>query len=200
MTGQLEALSSQDLDLRSSWLSEDLITKEVVLYHPDGRMKLDLDYQGIKSIQDEREIKYGALVLPDGAYESSSGLEFKRQDLEKYGLLEGFLTGRWPTKNEVMGNLLWQALAGGNKLLKDFVDMAFYEVEKYKQSHTGIGWSFSFPRAMGIFLSPNQDVSTMEPWFLTGVHSRFCAGTAWLGDSLETKIIAVTPQEENCKN
>jgi len=116
MQRRLDALGDP---VEDAWWMNSFHTADIVAYHPSGRIKIVLDSQVLREINDMSAFEYGDLALPDGAYEKLQGEEFRRQDVEKYA------RGIHLTQNEALNNPFWKAWARDEALLEEYVRAVF---------------------------------------------------------------------------
>lgn len=127
---------------------------DVIVYHPDGRVKLVYDSKDLRKLNTESPLSAGALVLPDGAWESLGGEEFSHDRLALY-------VGKRRSKDSTKGNPFWQWLARDDQALLDaYADQMF---DRVKQRY---GYD---EEAMGIFISSSNNVPVLRLWCLGGV-------------------------------
>ncbi|MBI2498928.1 hypothetical protein HYV88_01660 [Candidatus Woesearchaeota archaeon] len=96
----------------------------------------------MRKINPDSPLSLGALVLPDGAYESlDADLELSKRDIEKY-------TGEPLTKRQAKSNPIWRTFAGNDQdLLNDYVNAVFSQAKT----------RFRYDENMGIYVSSPQE-------------------------------------------
>ncbi|MEK6917753.1 MAG: hypothetical protein AABW51_02290 [Nanoarchaeota archaeon] len=153
-------------EVRSSYVDNYFDTGDVVVYHPDGRIKIALDSKELRGINPQSQLRSGALVLPDGVYNTIQGAEFKKSDLEKY-------TGDLLSARQARKNPLWQTLARDKNLLEEYADFVFKETKD----------RFSYDKNMGIYLGSAIDVPTLRAWCVRWLdYGSSAGGVGGLGD------------------
>lgn len=176
------------LEGKLDWDDSDFASGDVIVYHPDGRVKLVYDSEDLRrlappelssnpeewgtwaSIDKDlrrltREQSYG-LVLPDcGAWESLDGRVFDRDEIAKYA-------GKYQSKDSAKGNPFWQWLSRGDHgLLGAYVDQMFSRINSL----------YSRDNAMAISVAqnnPNIPVPSIRLWSLGGATNSSGGGNA----------------------
>ncbi len=161
---------------KSDWMNNYFFLGDAVVYHPDGRrIKVALDSKHLKEINPQSELRSGALILPDGIYNTIQGQEFKRSELEKY-------TGNSLTAKAVKKNPLWLALARDQNLLNEYTDFIFREAEA----------RFAYDKNMGLYLDSASDVPKLRAWCVNWLEVRSCAN-GWLSlDVDDGRLVGVS--------
>ncbi len=183
MKKRLEVADYKNEAVRDSWLLNYFDTGDAVLYHPDGRIKIVLDYQLARELNPKSRLKNGALMLPDGAYEGADCPEFKIDDLAKYGMYE------WLKRKKVSNHPIWKALAGDDKLLDAYGDMIFRKGKEIYNHDT----------VMGVFLADAQDVPTMRLWYAVRLGWSGAGGSLRL-DGGDGRLVGVAPEAHVTQN
>src|SRR3989338_10825424 len=64
---------NSDADVKTSYMDNYFDTGDVVVYHPDGRVKIVLDSQTLRDVTLNNELRNGALVLTEDDYSALQG-------------------------------------------------------------------------------------------------------------------------------
>ncbi|MFH1173898.1 MAG: hypothetical protein V1725_02070 [archaeon] len=121
MRVRLEALSAPK-EIRDSWWRPDIYTGDAMLYHPDYKIKLVRDAYLIRELNAKSEVFEGQIVLPEFAYEQTTGVEFDNEFLR--------CNHEFHSLEEVLDNPLWNALARDPELLKKYATAVFKETNE----------------------------------------------------------------------
>ena len=173
MKRRLEARNASET-VKDSWLYNYFDTGDAIAYHPDGMGKIVLDAKQLRELTPESRLSNGALILPDGIYESLEGRELSKSDLEKYA------SGNRLKQKEVISNPVWQALSEDENLLKEYTNLVF---------------SQGYDKAMAIYRVSSQDIPTMRSWYvgrLDVVYVRSGANGRFLLDCDFGRLVGVT--------
>ncbi len=146
-------------EVRSAWHDNYFDTGDGVVYHPDGRIKVVHDAKFLRELNPQSKLNNGALVLPDGTYDSLAGQEFTREEISKY--VERSLSSK-----EAKSNPLWQALARDPNLLNDYVDFVFAEKTKRR---------FSYDQNMGLYVADKPKDEQGRSWYVLWLEDRSSA-------------------------
>jgi len=128
-------------DKRDTWwnTSWGFETFDAFVEHPDRKVKIVVnapffkDYSQPWKLFPEGKDPWGALILPDGMYETLEGPEFTFEDISKYRQ-PGYLSHFPPY---VLNNPIWNVLVK-RESLKQFVDAVFNEQrERMNRSNSG---------------------------------------------------------------
>ena len=149
MRRRLEVLNSPG-NVRSSYWDNYFDTGDAIAYHPDGKAKIVLDTRQLRELTPSSQLKDNALVLPAGVYDELEGVEFSREDLEKYA------SGEWLKQKDVTSNKIWQALARDGKLLDDYAKAVFSQVRERYDSNI----------SMALFVDSARDVPIIRSWYV----------------------------------
>lgn len=144
MRRRLEARNASE-SVKDSWLYNYFDTGDAMAYHSDGKAKIVLNAKQLRELNPESKLGNGALILPDGIYESLEGQEFSRSNLEKHA------SGDWLKQREAKSNPIWQALARDKALLEEYTNLVF---------------SQGYDKAMALYRASPQDIPTMRSWFV----------------------------------
>src|SRR3989344_5450852 len=120
---------------KKDWKGSYFFTGDAVAYHPDKKFKIVSDAEILRNLNAESKLESGALILPEGMYETLEGEEFLYKNVQK--LLEKELS-----QADVLKNPLWKAVARDQALLEEYVPRMFAEMKK----------SFDYEENMGIYL------------------------------------------------
>jgi len=145
MCGRLEGKLSFDENYHSG---------DVIVYHPDGRVKLVWDSQDLRRLHLASGRRSGALVLPNGVWESLDGYIPSEGDLVKYTDVVKKQLNHRATENP-----FWRWLARGDQgLLGEYADRMV--------SHAKSRGYLS--GAMAVYLgNPKMDVLALRLWRLS---------------------------------
>ena len=142
---------NSDADVKSFYMDNWFDTGDAVVYHPDGRVKIVLDSQTLRSMTPESPRNGGALILTAENYDALQGEEFKKGKLGK--------TGDWLLRADVKSHPVWKVLARDQALLNDYTDYIFTEGKH--------------DTAMGIFPgSANGETPEMRAWCVCRLEGR----------------------------
>ena len=144
MKRRLEARNASET-IKDSWLYNYFDTGDAISYHPDGKAKVVLNAKQLRELTPSSGLSNGALILPDGVYESLQGLELNKSDLKKYA------SGNWLKQKEVISNPIWQALSEDENLLKEYAGLVF---------------SQGYDNAMAVYSASAKDAPTMRSWYV----------------------------------
>ena len=165
-----------DKALKATWFYNYFDTGDAIVYHPDGKVKIVLDAQALKEMSATSELSNGALILPDGAYESLQGPEFTRKELEG-------LTGKVLSQTAVRENPVWQALARDQAVLESYADAVFREAKTL----------YNYNENMGLYVAAAQKQPTMRTWCVNYIGGRSYACGSDLGDG-GSRLVGVAPK------
>jgi len=138
---------NSDADVKTSYMDNYFDTGDVVVYHPDGRVKIVLDSQTLRDVTPNTQRVGGGLLLTEYAYNTLQGEEFKKGKLRK--------VNEWISRKDVKAHPVWKVLARDQGLLNDYVDYIFAEGKQ----------RFGYDPAMGVF--PDYSIvgtSKMRVW------------------------------------
>ncbi|MBU1051108.1 MAG: hypothetical protein KJ718_00970 [Nanoarchaeota archaeon] len=134
-------------DVKSAWTDNYFDTGDAVAYHPDGRMKVDLDSAQLRQITPESQRVGGAIALTEDLYNAIDAEEFTRAELEGH-------IGNQLTREQAKANPVWRVLARDQALLNDYVDHVFTEGKQ----------RFGYDEAMGVFPDSAGDTPKLRAW------------------------------------
>jgi len=175
MRSRLEAISSGDSWQKDYWLSSYLDSGDGAAYS-GGKVKVVLGSDNLRRINDDSELRSGALVVSDGDYGNLEGEEFSRSQLGMAGI-EKLLS-----KKQVRDHPVWKALAGDSHLLSEYAGMIFSEMNE----------QYGFDEGMGIYLASEQEVPTMRSWVVGTLHQRSDARSFYnLNNYSLTRLVGV---------
>ncbi len=174
MHGRLEGKLSLDVYYDSG---------DAILYHPDGRMKLVQDSQDLQRLNAKSWLHSGALVLPDGAWNTLDGIIFSREYLASSAKPR-------LSKQEVLNNRVWQWLArDDNHLLGEYADRVFSRAHPRSPGHD---------TAMGIYLSKKKMNNTvLRSWCLGNMDDGEAGGDFRL-DNVGSRLVGIEPKAPSC--
>lgn len=100
--------------LAYKWCSHYFDSRDSIMYHPDGRVKIVTNSQTILSVNKDTPLKDGGLqVLPDGTFNKTEGdIEFTKEEIETFNYQNS-------KKQQYLEELMWMALVQNNKTLLD---------------------------------------------------------------------------------
>ncbi|MEK6960550.1 MAG: hypothetical protein AABX47_05220 [Nanoarchaeota archaeon] len=124
---------SQPEDVKNAWWNNYFHLGDAVLYHPDGKIKIELDSQLLRQLNAQSQLQNGLSLITDETYITSKGKEFSRDELLPLDTPLG--------KTAILSNPLWNYLAREDKLLKEYTEAVFEE-----------GKQFDYDSNMGIYL------------------------------------------------
>ena len=162
MPANVSQLMQRILDLRNDetgvkdfYLDNYFDTGDVVVYHPDGRVKIVLDSQHLRDMTPESPRNGGALILGEEVYKALEGEEFKKGKLGKIN--ENI------SKVDVKAHPVWKVLARDQGLLNDYTDLIFGEYKARFAKDKNI----DDLKLMGIFQdSANGNTPEMRTWYV----------------------------------
>jgi len=168
---------NSDVDVKSSYLDNYFDTGDAVAYHPDGRAKIVLDSQTLRDITPQSELRNGALVLTEDAYNALQGEEFKKGKLGKVN--DGL------SRADVKSHPVWKVLARDQALLDDYVDYIFTEGKQ----------RFNYDTAMGVYPSSEQGKTPeLGAWYVNWLGVRSGAiGRLHLDDG-DGRFLGIAPE------
>jgi len=144
----------------------------------DGRMKVVYGADKLRNMNFRSKLSDGGLLLTKKEYNELEVPEFRKEDLDKY-------TGRSLTKEEVVLNPLWQALARDDLyLFREYVDMVFSEIKG----------RFGYSTGMGLYLPYIQKKPIMMLWCIGGLNGRADAGSGMGLNDNKGCLIGVLPK------
>lgn len=173
VAGLLEAKLKHGKDL-PDWMDSYFDTGDAVVYHPDGRIKIDINSKNLRKINLESWLSGGALILNEEVYNTIQGQEFVKSEIEKY-------TGKALSKKEVKSNPLWRALVNDQNLLNEATDFIFKEIKD----------RFGYNENMGLYLRSASDAPELRAWYVNRLYDRSDAvGIGSLGVA-NTRLVGV---------
>lgn len=122
MQRRLEVTNLDNLELKSAWHDNYFDTGDGCSRDTNGNIKVVYDSKDLKQLNYQTKLVDIGMALEADQYKALEGSEFKAKDLDKY-------TGKPLTKNEVLENPIWLALARDTNLLKEYADMVFSEIK-----------------------------------------------------------------------
>jgi len=164
MQRRLDVRNSDD-KVKSAWMDNYFDTGDAVVYHPDGRVKIVLDSEGLRNMTPNTPRNSGALIITPEAYDALQGEEFEKGKIGK--------TGDWMSRKDVKSHLVWKVLARDQALLNDYADYIFGEYQARFAKNTPL----EDVRAMGIFPGfVNGNTPEMRAWCVYGLEDGSGAG------------------------
>ena len=164
-----------DDEVRNSYIDNYFDTGDAVVYHPDGRVKIDLDSQTLRDMTPERPRSNGALVLTSEFYDTLPGEEFMKG---KLGKINDSLS-----REDVKAHPVWKVLARDQALLNDYTDFIFAEGKQ----------RFDYDTAMGIFpASTGGNTPEMRAWCVCWLeYYSYACGRGYLGNG---RLVGIAPE------
>jgi len=168
---------SQPTEIKNAWWNNYFHLGDAILYHPNGKIKVELDSQLLRQLNAQSKLQNGLLLIDDPRYTSSKGKEFDRNELTP---LHTPLS-----KTAIYASPLWNCISREDKeLLKEYTEAVFEEAKQ-----------FNYDSNMGIYLRTAPD-STPSAGALCvdGVNDRSnLDGSYNLGDSYG-RFVGVAPE------
>lgn len=162
--------------LKVTWFGNYFDTGDAVAYK-DDKVKVVLDAQPLREMNAQSELSNGALILPDGAYETLEGPEFTREELTRLRI------DKLLSKTQVRQHPVWQALARDQAVLDEYAGAVFREART----------QYNYDENMGLYVAAAQKQPTMRAWCVDLLDSRSVAG----GSSLSRgtgRLVGVAPE------
>ena len=161
MKARLNFRNSSSEDVRNSWLHNYFFTGDGIVYHPEGRVKIDLDSERLRKVTLQTRLCYRALPLQTGEYDSLQAPELSREEAES------LMNGEWLKPKQVLDNRAWRIFARH----PDEVPADMAEDVNLLREYNGLVSSESgSDRTMAIFKASSYDVPTMRSavlgWFV----------------------------------
>jgi hypothetical protein len=181
MQRRLEVLGASRR-VRRAWLNNYFDTGDAVLYHPNGKVKIVLDAQPLRTLNKKSKLRNGALIIDNDTYRSLSGEEFNRENL---------VTDTPLSKKQVLKSPVWNALARGDtKLLREYTDAAFADAKR----------RFDYTENMGVFLGQPQESPVLRAWFVNRFNGRSDLYGNLDLDINDGRLVGVAPETQSCAN
>jgi hypothetical protein len=189
MLAKISAVNAEDA-VKSAWFNNYLDTGDGIADHPDGRSKLVLDSQHLRNLTSDTPLIDGALPLEDGVYETLPGLEFSKEDKEKY-------FGRAFISKLVKSNPFWQALARDSALLDAFVDIIATEYQRKFAPNEDLGKL----ELMGAYLRDEAPKSPqMRALYVSGLGGWSNVYGRVDLDDLNGRLVGLAPEAQGARN
>ncbi|MBW8034763.1 MAG: hypothetical protein FVQ79_03690 [Planctomycetes bacterium] len=154
-------------------------TGDAIVYHPDGRIKIVLDSQLLRSITPKSELRDGALVVSDDNYAAAEGVEFKSGDLGRIN--------SWLSPKEIKAHPVWQVLARDQALLDEYTDYILAEANE----------SFGYDVVMGVFLESKGYEPQLRTVFIGGIANASFMGGGNDIDNRGGRLIGIKSRDQN---
>jgi hypothetical protein len=181
MKRKLQVLSGSP-EVRDAWYDNYVDTGDGIAYDRSGNVKIELDSPIMRGLNPKSEIKSGALVISDNAFENIRGEEFTSKDIAKYKF------GTSLSESEVVEHPFWNALARGDKaLLKEYAH-AVFKLAKEK---------YGYDKNMGVYLSSFREVPNMRLWLSNRLGGSSDAGGYDNLDANDGRLVRVAPEAQN---
>ena len=182
MRRRLETITAS-ADLKAAWWDNGFSLGDAIAYHPDGRVKMVLGAQALRSINPQSTPTDGALVLEDGVYESLPGTEFRRNKLG--------MTGKELIKRQVLNSPVWNVLAHeDSRLLSEYTKAVFSKTEELYDYH----------KNMDVYIANAPNVPIMRPWCVDRLYSGSMARGVDHLDDYGNRLVGVAPGAPSAKN
>ena len=94
---------SQPTEVKILWWNNHFHLGDAVLYHPDGKIKIELDSQLLRQLNAQSKLQDGQLGIDSETYLSSRGKEFDGKEISPLGLPL--------SKTSILAHPLWNYLA-----------------------------------------------------------------------------------------
>ncbi len=141
-------------EVRDNWWNSYFDTGDAPAYHPDGRVKVVLDADDLRTMNSQSALLKDGLLLPEGRYENLSGLELTAGEIKKYG--------RLMNREQAREDPVWTFLARDTGLLVAYVDSVFYLAKQ----------RYGYDEAMGIYFGQTQEKPIMRLWCVSDLDCR----------------------------
>ncbi len=142
-----------DKALKATWFDNYFDTGDAIAYK-DDKVKVVLDAAALRKMSARSELSTGALILPDGVYETLEGPEFTRDELTRLGIDKSL------SQTKVREHPVWQALARDQAVLDEYAGALFREAKT----------RYNYDENMGLYVAAAQKQPTMRAW---------CVGLLW---------------------
>ena len=144
----------------SDWITEDFYHGNLVLLHPDGRVRFP-DSAFLEFILEEEMImSEGGIVVVHKHYDFAEGREFSSAEVQKYS------SGEKLTEKEARENLLWREILSGKNVQDEYVEMVSFDNGGFPAMEVKLNPSNHAVRAMLLRLngrSKNFSMETVNP-------------------------------------
>ena len=168
---------NSDADVKTSYMDNYFDSGDAVVYHPDGRVKIVLDSQTVRDITPKSELRNGALILTEDAYNDLQGAEFKKG---KLGKVDERLS-----REQAKAHPVWKVLARDQALLNDYVDFIFAEGKQ----------RFDYDTAMGVYPSSAQgSTPDLRAWCVNRLEVRSYAYGRYHLDDDYGRFLGIAPE------
>ncbi len=175
-------------EVKTAWINNSFTTSDVIIYHPNGDVKIVLDSERLREIIIENQQNRYNLTIKEEIYQELSGEVFRRKGLQK--IHDSLSVG------DAKSHPIWKILARDQTLLDEYVDFIF----------AGAKERVSFSSAMSVdigFLGDGyirEDKPEIRGWTI----ARLCDGSYSSGtDTFNSdyhRLIGIDPFLENLKN
>ena len=160
-------------DNNSGW-NNDFCTNNVIMYHPDGKVKFVINSETLYDYTDDDLLALqGARYLIEGVYDSTNGIEFSYDEIRKICSRDTY-DFNYFTIEEVLENPIWLTLVEGDK---DLLEEYAYEVNE-RYSNGGI---------MPLYLPELKRDNSYEALIEIGNPSISFGGITTLTDKVDTE-------------
>ncbi|MEK6960889.1 MAG: hypothetical protein AABX47_06975 [Nanoarchaeota archaeon] len=140
---------SQPTEVKILWWNNHFHLGDAVLYHPDGKIKIELDSQLLRQLNAQSKLQDGQLGIDSETYLSSRGKEFDGKEISPLGLPL--------SKTSILAHPLWNYLAREKELLEEYTTAVFEETQQFKyESNMGVYINFTqgqMPLAVALCMS-----------------------------------------------
>ena len=165
-----------DEALKAAFWNNYFDTGDAVAYK-DDKVKIVLDAQPLREMNARSELSNGALILPDGMYETLQGQEFIRKELKE-------LTGKVLSQTAARENPLWQVVAREQAVLDVYADAVFREGKT----------RYNYDENMGFYVADAQKQPTMRALYVGSLNSRSNALGNFDLDYDNGRLVGVAPE------
>ena len=162
-------------DVKRSYLDNYFDTGDAIVYHPDGRIKIILDSQGLREMTPDTQSDW-ALLLTEEFYSALQGEEFKKGKLGK--IEEGL------TREQVKDHYVWKILARDQSLLDDYVDYIFAEGKQ----------RFNYDTAMSVFFGSAGNKPKLRAWCVDRLEDGSNANGRYDLDDGNGRFVGIAPE------
>ncbi len=165
-------------------------TGDGILYHPDGKIRTDLDSESLRQINPKSKMTPdGAVRLKSGLYAASKMPELSKEEVQKY-------TGKLHSGEEALDNKLWRVFARDpNEVLTQYAEDPAL-LKTYVKAFNHLAKTvFDYNNGMKIYVgSPQKGVETARLVYVDRLESRSnAAGWARLDDD-GSRLVGVAPE------
>ena len=123
---RINAYQLKNQELSQLWERNYFDSGDVIMYHPDGRIKIVFDSETLRSINPLTKLGlFESQLLSEGIFDKTQGIEFSTRDIERFA-------NKYLSKKDVLNNPIWIALVRGDKeLLKEYTNQVYSKVDNF---------------------------------------------------------------------